>query len=145
MKFINCLNLVSRVSSCLILCSGLVAFRIPCPTEQPNRKGPYYLHTSGSKIVDASNRVVGLSGVNWFGFETSERAPHGLSTRNWEELLDQVKSLGYNVIRIPFANAMLRPNVKPNGISYRLNPDLEGLTSLQVMDKIIEGATERDI
>jgi hypothetical protein len=36
-----------------------------------------YLHTSGNQILDSSGRVVGLSGVNWFGFETEVRAPHG--------------------------------------------------------------------
>ena len=138
-------NLNLKALSALLSSSLLMAFSLPCPTEGPDRKSAYYLHTSGSRILDASNRVVGLSGVNWFGFETSERAPHGLSRRNWEEMLDQVKSLGYNVIRIPFANAMLRPESKPNAINYKLNPDLEGLNSLEVMDKIIAGATERDI
>src|SRR5687767_4101106 len=66
-----------------------------------------YLHTSGNRILDASGRVVGLSGVNWFGFETENRAPHGLWSRNWEEMLDQIRALGYNVIRLPFSNAML--------------------------------------
>jgi endoglucanase len=106
---------------CLILGSLLVAFRVACPTVQPSFRSPYYLHTSGSQVLDDSNRVVGLSGVNWFGFETGERAPHGLSTRNWREMPDQVKGLGYNVIRLPFSNDMLRPEAKPNGINYQLN------------------------
>lgn len=42
-----------------------------------------YLHTSGNQILDSSGRVVGLSGVNWFGFETEVRAPHGLWQRSW--------------------------------------------------------------
>src|SRR6266540_214325 len=106
---------------------------------------PNYLHTSGNQILDASDRVVGLSGVNWFGFETSNNLPHGLWTRNWEDMLDQIKSQGYNVIRLPFSNAMLKKGVMPSGIDYQKNPDLVGLTSLQVMDKIIAGANGRDI
>jgi endoglucanase len=103
------------------------------------------LHTSGSKILDSSNKVVGLSGLNWFGFETSSNVPHGLWTRNWKSVLNQIKSQGYNVIRLPFSNAMLKPGVKPTGINYTINSDLEGLTSLQVMDKIIAGVEERGI
>jgi aryl-phospho-beta-D-glucosidase BglC (GH1 family) len=95
--------------------------------------------------LDASNKVVGLSGLNWFGFETSNYAPYGLEQRNWGEVLDQIKELGYNVIRLPFSNAMLEPGARPSNIDYSLNPDLDGLTSLQVMDKIITGAGERNI
>jgi len=95
--------------------------------------------------MDASNKVVGLSGLNWFGFETSNLAPYGLDVRNWEDLLDQIKELGYNVIRLPFSNAVLEPGITPAHIDYTLNPDLAGLTSLEVMDKIIAGAGERNI
>ncbi len=98
-----------------------------------------YLHTSGNQILDASDRVVGLSGVDWFGFETSNNIVHGLWTRNWEDMLDQIKNQGYNVIRLPFSNAILKQGVMPSGIDYQKNPDLVGLTSLQVMDKIIAG------
>jgi aryl-phospho-beta-D-glucosidase BglC (GH1 family) len=106
---------------------------------------PNYLHTSGNKIVDASGKVVGLSGVNWFGFETELRAPHGLWQRNWQDMLDQVRDLGYNVIRLPFSNAMLDPGAKPTGINYAENPDLANLTALDVMDRIIAGAQARGI
>ncbi|MBI3152812.1 MAG: cellulase family glycosylhydrolase, partial [Chloroflexi bacterium] len=106
---------------------------------------PNYLHTSGNRIVDSSGSPVGLSGINWFGFETSSYAPDGLWSRNWGEMLDQIKSLGYNVIRLPYSNAMLDPAVMPTGIDYMKNPDLAGLTSLQVMDRIISGAGARGI
>ncbi len=104
-----------------------------------------YLHTSGSKILNSANREVGLSGVNWFGFETEQNAPHGLWARNWKSVLNQIKRQGYNVIRLPFSNAMLKPGVKPVGINYAVNSDLEGLTSLQVMDRIVTGAQERGL
>src|SRR4030095_15015872 len=90
--------------ACLILCSLLVAFRTTSLTDQSTGKSLGYLHSSGSQILDSSNHVVGLSGVNWFGFETAQRAPHGLSARNWQEMLDQVKSLGYNVIALTLSN-----------------------------------------
>lgn len=128
----------------LVVCS-LLLFRIPNLTTEATTSTSSCLHTSGSKILDASNKEIHLSGLNWFGFETSNHAPHGLWTRNWKSVLNQIKSQGYNVIRLPFSNAMLKPGVKPTGINYRINSDLEGLTSLQVMDKIVGGAEARGL
>ncbi len=34
-----------------------------------NRLG--YLSTSGNQIVDAAGQCVRITGINWFGFETS--------------------------------------------------------------------------
>ena len=138
------MNLLNKILTPLVLCSILL-FRIPDLTRESITSTPNYLHTSGSKILDASDQVVGLSGLNWFGFETRDNTPHGLGVRNWKAILNQIKSRGYNVIRLPFSNAMLKQGVKPSGINYTINPDLEGLTSLQVMDKIIAGADTRGI
>ena len=52
-------------------------------------------------------------------------------------MLAQIKSLGFNTIRIPFANEMLRNTSSTNGISFQANPDLYGLSPLQCLDKII--------
>jgi len=128
---------------CLFLISA--CFALPSPRSGQGPAAPNYLHTSGSQILDMSNKVVGLSGVNWFGFETSNNAPHGLWARNWEDVLDQIKREGYNVIRLPFSNAMLKKDVTPSGIDYQKNPDLTGRTSIEVMDKIVRGANERGI
>lgn len=57
-------NIMLKGLTYLTLCSLLMAFRLPCVTDQSTGKSPGYLHTSGSQILDASNRVVGLSGVN---------------------------------------------------------------------------------
>jgi endoglucanase len=120
-------------------------FNISLPRNHQMLSTPNYLHTSGSQIMDVSGQVAGLSGLNWFGFETSNNAPHGLWARSWQDMLDQIKSEGYNVIRLPFSNAMLKQGVMPSGIDYQKNPDLTGLTSLQVMDRIVLGADQRSI
>ncbi len=106
--------------------------------------GPY-LHTDGGVLRDAQGQMVRLSGVNWFGLETCAFAPDGLGVRSWWDLLDQVRALGYNVIRLPFSDQVLDPGVYPLYINYDLNPDLRGLSSLQVMDRIIQGAGERGL
>ncbi len=128
-----------------ILLSVIAALGISSLMTRSTKAASNYLHTSGNKIVDASNNIVGLSGLNWFGFETSNNVPHGLWSRSYKDMLDQIKSLGYNVIRLPFSDAVLQPGVMPNSINYNLNPDLVNLTSLQVMDKIINEAGARGI
>ena len=97
------------------------------------------LSTSSSKIVDASGRPVLLRGVNWFGIETELHAPDGLSIRDYKEMLAQIKSLGYNLIRLPYSVQSLRSqNVQ--GINYELgsNQELQGKSPLEVMDAVIQ-------
>src|SRR5260370_30535471 len=104
--------------------------------------GQGYWHTSGSQIVDAHNQPVRIAGINWFGFETPKHVVHGLDVRSYKDMLDQIKSLHYNTIRLPYSNEVFDLSSKPNGINYTLNPDLQGLTGLPLMDKIIGYASQ---
>ena len=99
-----------------------------------------WLSTSGNQIVDSSGRSVQIAGVNWFGFESSNLAPHGLWTRGYKEMMDQMSDLGFNTIRLPFSTEMLHTSAAPNGIDFSKNPDLKGLSALQIMDKIVDYA-----
>src|SRR5258708_18060650 len=56
-------------------------------------------------------------------------------------MLDQIKGVGYNTIRLPYSNQLFDSGSKPSGIDYSKNPDLQGLQGLQLMDKIIDYAT----
>jgi endoglucanase len=106
-----------------------------------------YWHTSGNQILDSSNpaKSVRISGVNWYGFETTDGVVHGLTHRDYKAILATVKALGYNTIRLPFANQIVETPIIPSNISYdgpsgAINADLKGLNSLQIMDKIIAEA-----
>ena len=101
-----------------------------------------WLSTSGNQIVDADGHSVQIAGVNWFGFESSTLAPHGLWTRNYKEMMDQMVDEGFNTIRLPFSSEMLHTTAAPNGIDFYKNPDLKGLSALQIMDKIVDYAGE---
>ncbi|MDB5489924.1 MAG: endoglucanase, partial [Reyranella sp.] len=96
---------------------------------------PGWLSTSGNQIVDSAGHSVQIAGVNWFGFENNDLAPHGLWTRSYQSMMDQMVDLGFNTIRLPFSNDTLHSTGTPN-INYAANPDLRGLSALQVMDKI---------
>ncbi len=114
-------------------------------TNPSRAQTPNYLHTEGSALVDSNGNRVILTGINWFGLETESFAPHGLWARSLESFLDQIQELGFNTIRLPYSNELFEPSSLPNSINYDLNPDLEGLTGLEIMDKIIEGAGSRGI
>lgn len=100
------------------------------------------LSTAGNQIVDADGHAVRITGVNWFGLEDGTFAPHGLNHRNWAEMMDQMADLGFNTIRLPFSLEALQPGKVPNGIDFSKNPDLAGLSPVQIMDKIIDHAGE---
>ncbi|MDI1287876.1 MAG: Calx-beta domain-containing protein [Reyranella sp.] len=95
-----------------------------------------WLSTSGNQIVDSAGHSVQIAGVNWFGFENTDLAPHGLWTRGYQSMMDQMVDLGFNTIRLPFSNDTIHSTGTPN-INYAQNPDLQGLSAMQVMDKIV--------
>ncbi|MEW6257959.1 MAG: Calx-beta domain-containing protein [Pseudomonadota bacterium] len=101
-----------------------------------------WFSTRGNQIIDADGNTVQIAGVNWFGFESGTLAPHGLWTRGYKEMMDQMVDLGFNTIRLPFSSEMLHTSAAPNGIDFYKNPDLQGLSALQIMDKIVDYATE---
>ncbi len=116
------------------------------PSDAPGSSTrPGFLHTQGSSIVDATGRTVRLTGLSWFGFETSNYAPHGIWQRSMTSMLDQVRALGYNVIRVPWCNQTLDAGITPNGIDFGQNPDLRGLSAVEVLDWLVAGARTRGL
>ena len=128
----------------LIGCSGSnPSTRPSTPHPRPTAANPDdgYLKGIGARLVDSTGRPVRLVGVSWFGFETSTCALHGLSVRNWRDMLDQISGVGFNVLRLPYSNQFLDdPACIPTGVDYRKNPDLKGLKGLALMDRIVDEA-----
>ncbi|GGI46489.1 hypothetical protein GCM10008018_17350 [Paenibacillus marchantiophytorum] len=126
---------ISILTLVISLFVGILGSGLQVSADSPN-----YYHTSGNRIVDSGGNTAIFNGVSWFGFETSNLTPHGLWTRSMDSLLDQMKGKGYNLLRIPYTNEMFLPSKMPNGIDYAKNPDLQGLTPIQILDKLIEKA-----
>lgn len=104
------------------------------------------LSTRGSQIIDAKGSSVLLRGVNWFGMETDLHVPHGLWVRDYKDMLAQIKTLGYNVIRLPYSvNALRSSNISGIDFSGGKNQDLQGKTPLQVMDLVIQEANKQGL
>jgi endoglucanase len=119
---------------------ALAAFAVAltlCLARDLSAAGNGYWHTKGSQIVDANDNPVRISGVNWYGFETTDEIAHGLWAQSYQNILDTIKALGYNVVRIPLSNQMVESNPVPTNYNSFDNPDLVGLTSMEILDKII--------
>ena len=61
----------------------------------------------------------------------------GLWVRGYKDLINQMKKLGFNTIRIPISNQMLRSGAVVTGVDYTRNNDLVGLSPLQCLDMIV--------
>jgi endoglucanase len=76
--------------------------------------------------------------------ETSTFAPIGLDTRSLDDMLDQIVASGFNAVRLPYSNQLLDSGL-PTGVNFGLNPDLKGLTGLELMDRIVQKAGRRGL
>jgi len=99
-----------------------------------------FFHTEGNQIVDSEGRTVRIAGVSWFGLESNNFTPHGLWTRRYTSMMDQIKEAGFNTIRLPFCNELLHTDKAPTSINYALNPELKELSSLEIMDEVVNYA-----
>ena len=74
-----------------------------------------------------------------FGFESSKYIFKGLDVRSFTSIVDQIKSMGFNTIRVPFSSQMLNRTALPaaGDVDYSLNSDLVGLTPLQCLDALV--------
>ena len=91
----------------------------------------------GGRLYDDSNREIQLRGINHFGFNTAILQPQYLWSMGWKEQIAQIKSLGFNAVRLPIAPDTLYVTTPVNTLSYMepsKNADLIGKTSLQVLD-----------
>ena len=101
-----------------------------------------YLSTQGSQIVDANGNPVRIDSIGWNGTAgPAGSALQGLWAASYESILDSMKADGFNTVRIPWTDVNLNAvpaNTQALGtIDFSLNPDLQGLTTLQIFQKIV--------
>jgi endoglucanase len=98
-----------------------------------------YVRVSGSKILDSSGKPVRLTGITWHGMETSTFVPAGVWAQPLADLMSLVRSLSYNSVRFTISFRLLDSDavVTQEGVHAQLNPDLIGLTGLQMLDRVV--------
>jgi endoglucanase len=136
------IRLVGGTATLAMVAAGAaVAITVAAGPALAAGTGTGYLHTSGRQILDSNNVVVRLTGINWFGMETDNLTFHGLwANRTWRSQIDQMAQLKFNTIRVPYTDAALRPGAQATSINTFSNPDLIGLTPLQILDLIVNYA-----
>lgn len=102
---------------------------VTTPTSTPLPGVPGGWRTSGTQILTPSNQPFLVSGVNWYGFETRDKVAHGMWTKDYKYILDQVKQYGFNTVRIPFSNEMWELNPTPSSSKVSACPECSGKKS----------------
>jgi endoglucanase len=127
---------------CLAACGPetVIAVETRSITETPTG-----YHTRGTSIVDAAGNVVYLKAVSWYGLESPTFVPHGLWGRPMSSVLDQIKRLRFNAIRVTWSSELFDAASTPNGIDLTVNPDLTGLSGPEIMDKLVVDAGARGL
>jgi aryl-phospho-beta-D-glucosidase BglC (GH1 family) len=96
--------------------------------------------TSGTQILSPGNQPFQVSGVNWYGFETSGAIANGMYSKDYRYILNEVKSYGYNTVRIPFSNQMWETNPTPGANKISACADCKGKHSRDVLALILNYA-----
>jgi aryl-phospho-beta-D-glucosidase BglC (GH1 family) len=98
-----------------------------------------YFHTNDAQIVDCDRTPVRIASVGWSGDDGTGFAPRGLYAVSYQTTMRGMVADGFNTIRIPWNDLLITENPMPQAgtIDYTLNPDLVGLTGIQVIDKIV--------
>lgn len=134
------LRLVARVA---ILLVAMMLAAAPSPCRAGTLLPPGYLSTRGNQIVDAQGVPQRIASVGWAGGDNDSFVPDGLYAVNYKATMRQMVQAGFNAIRLPYCDTWVtHPDSHPpaGAISAVLNPGLQGLTALQVLDRIVAEA-----
>lgn len=116
----------------LLFCAGCVAWG-----QENTRTVLPPLHTDGTRIVDAAGHAVRLTSVNWYGFDEKEYVAGGLDHAPLDEIVERIREIGVNSVRLPWANETLERNPLPPAYAVAANPELKGKHAMEVMDAVI--------
>ncbi len=86
-----------------------------------------------------------LLGVNWYGAESEDFAVGGLQLQPLDTIAEQIRRLGFNVVRLPWSNELVERNPVVPDRALTGNPTLRGLHALDVLDRTVEALTSRGL
>lgn len=119
--------------------SGKAASSLPSLARRNALNVPGWLHASGTRLVDRFGRTIILKGLSWYGAEERDLVVGGLEYQSYQEIIQKIEALGYNVIRLPLCEKGILTNpVIVNKVAK--SPDLKGLHYLDIVDRIVNYA-----
>jgi len=95
------------------------------------------LHTAGRFIVDSQGTRIHIKSVNWYGAESSDFVVAGLQSASVASIVQQIKALGFNTVRLPWSNQMYETNPAVGAFALTANPSLQGKSSLAILDQVV--------
>lgn len=116
---------------------GLVAAERQGKRQQTLRKEELPLQASGHRIADTRNRAVRLVSVNWYGFDQKEFVAGGLDHETLRGIVAQIRKMGFNSVRLPWANETFEKNPAVPDYAVKANPEFKGKHAMEVMDAVI--------
>eukprot|EP00882_Tetradesmus_deserticola_P019764 GHRQ01021302.1.p1 GENE.GHRQ01021302.1~~GHRQ01021302.1.p1 ORF type:complete len:501 (+),score=125.39 GHRQ01021302.1:274-1776(+) len=112
----------------------------PAYTQPPRGKPAPALDTLGPQLINLATRgKVQIRGLNWFGFNVDMGMVDGLwaggsdATTDFSTIVYELRQLGYNAVRLPFAhNFLAKTNV------WDLNKDCTQLSQSQMRSRLMD-------
>lgn len=100
------------------------------------------LSTRGRDIVDTTGKRFKLSSINWYGASDELFIPGGLDIQHRSTIAATIRRLGFNSVRLPYADELvtLNPLILPHLLTA--NPDLMGLRALDILEACATALTD---
>jgi endoglucanase len=98
--------------------------------------------TRGPDILTPAGTPFVIAGVSWYGLETPQSMLYGLDMQDYTVILDQVKALQFNTLRIPYSNQGWETNIIPAPKLVAACPACQGLHARDILALIINYAGE---
>jgi aryl-phospho-beta-D-glucosidase BglC (GH1 family) len=122
--------------------AGLIKGNITIPYDPSLRLFNPPLKTRGRDIVDQDGRRIKLISVNWYGASDVDMVPGGLHAQNRTRIARVIRELGFNSVRLPYADELVRKNPFVDSKHLTANQDLIGLRALDVYVAVVRTLTE---
>jgi endoglucanase len=100
------------------------------------------LHTQGRYILDDSGARFKLASINWYGASDELFIPGGLDVQHRQDIAATIRRLGFNSVRLPYADEMVRKNPPIAPDLLAANTDLVGSRALDVFHAVVDALTD---
>ncbi|GLI81760.1 hypothetical protein PoHVEF18_010149 [Penicillium ochrochloron] len=98
-------------------------------------------HAKGRHILDAKGIPLKLASLNWYGASDTDFVPGGLEVQHRDAIAALIRDLGFNSVRLPYADEIVinNPVIEPSVIAANLDlfsnsSQTDGHTSVRALD-----------
>lgn len=121
---------LAALAMALVLAPSRLSFAAARPANLP-------LHTQGRWIVDAQSRPLKLASVSWYGADQKDFVPGGLGRARLSSIAHLIRAMGFNSVRLLWANETLERNPVVPDYAVRANPQFRGKHAMDVFDAVV--------